>query len=119
LIHVIDVLVVPSLVVLLVARGSPILVKGGCWTLSEVDSVYLVGLLVVSRDHSRTGKSLLDGFSTILVSSFGIVSHLAHIIETVVRSYNFEADINVEKDSGLFHDESRIETWPNLDVVGI
>ena len=119
LIHVGDVLIVSGLVVLLIARGSAILVKGGGWTLSEVDSVNLVRLLVVPGDHSRTCESLLNCFLTIETSLFGLVSQLTHVVETIVSSYNFEADVNVEKDSCLFHDQSRVKTWPDLDVVSV
>jgi hypothetical protein len=50
-----DVLIVAGLVILHVASRSPILIKGGCWTLTEVYTVDFVGLLVVPCDHSRTG----------------------------------------------------------------
>ena len=56
---------------------------------------------------------------TILVPLFSFVSHLAHVVEAVVRSHNFEANINVEKDSGLFHYEARVKAWPDLNVVGV
>jgi len=57
-----DVFIVASLVVLSVACGSPVLVERGFWTLRKINTVDLVGLLVVARNHSCAFESLLDCF---------------------------------------------------------
>ena len=99
LIHVGDVFVVSSSVVLLVAGWSPVLVEGGCWTLSEVDPIDLVGLLVVSSDHSRTSECFLDSCLAIASALLGFVTQVVHVVQTIVCPNNFEADVDVEKDA--------------------
>lgn len=96
LIHVGDVLIVPSTIVLLVAGWSPVLVEGGCWTLSEVNSIDLVGLLVVSSDHSRTSECLLDSSLAISSALLSLVTQVVHVVQTVVCPNHLEADVNVE-----------------------
>lgn len=119
LVHVGNGFVVPSLVVLLVACWSPILVEGGGWALSKIDSVNLVGLLVVASDHSSSSESLLDSLLSISTSLLDSVSSLAHVVEAVVRSHDFEAYVDVEKDACLFHDQTRVKARPDLDVVSV
>jgi hypothetical protein len=52
-----DTFVVLRLVVLTVAGLSALLIEAGLGTLSKVYAVYLVRLLIVLRDDSRTGES--------------------------------------------------------------
>ena len=96
LIHVADVLVVARPVVLLVARWSPILVEGGGGTLGEVNSVNLVGLLVVPSDHGGSRECILDRLLAILTALLSLVSQVVHVVQTVVCPNDFEADVNVE-----------------------
>ena len=96
LIHVGDVLVVPSAIVLLVAGGSPLLVEGGCWTLGEVNTINLVGLLVVSSDDGGTSECFLDSCLAITTALLGLVTQVVHVVQTVVCPNHLEADVNVE-----------------------
>lgn len=118
LIHVLDALVIASLVVVCVARRSTLLVKGCCGTLSEIYSVDPVGLLVVASHDSHTTNGLLDCFLSILASSFGLFFQVTHELQAVVSSDDFEANVNVEQTARLFHDESGVKSGPNFDVVG-
>lgn len=102
LIHVVDVLVVASLVVLLVARRSPVLVEGSAGTLRKVDPVNLVGLLVVPGHHRASSECFLHRLLGVHAAStvpLGFVSHIVHVVQTVVCPNDFEADVNVEKDA--------------------
>lgn len=95
LIHVIDVLVVAGLVVLTVGGRSPILVESGGWTLTEVNSIDFVSLLIVASDHSASCEGFLDGFLAITTALFSFVSQILHVIQTVVSPYYFKADIDI------------------------
>ena len=44
---------------------------------------------------------------------------VVHVGEHRVLSDYLEADIDVEKDTSLFHDESGVKPWPHLDLVSI
>lgn len=102
LVHVVDVLVVASLVVLLVAGWSPVLVEGGAGTLCEVNPVNLVRLLVVPGDDCATSECFLNrllAISTAAAALLSFVSHVVHVVQTVVCPNDFEADVNVEKDA--------------------
>lgn len=57
LVRVVDVLIVASLVVLLIAARSSVLVEGGFGTLVEVNSLDPVGPIVVSCDHTGSTES--------------------------------------------------------------
>lgn len=97
LIHVVDVLVVAGAIVLLVAGWSPVLVEGGCWTLSEVDPVDLVSLLVVPGDNGASSECIADRL--LAIASAVLVSHVVHVVQTVVCPNDLEADVDVEKDA--------------------
>lgn len=99
LIHVADVLVVASPVVLLVAGGSPVLVEGGAGTLREINPIDLVGLLVVSGDHGAASECLLDRFLAILTALLGLVSQVVEVAQAIVCPDHLEADVDVEKDA--------------------
>ena len=99
LIHVVDSLIVAGAVVLLVARRSPVLVESGAGTLGEINSVDLVGLLVVARHDGATFECLLDRFLAVLVSSFGLLPQIVHVGQTIICPDHFEADVDVEKDA--------------------
>ena len=99
LVHVADVLVVASAVVLLVAGGSPVLVEGCCWTLRKVDPVNLVGLLVVARDHRRSRECFLDRCLAVAATLLSLVSQVIHVVQAVVCPDHLEADVDVEKDA--------------------
>lgn len=103
LILIIDVFIVASLVILLVAHLSSILIESGCWTLGEVNPVDLVRLLVVPRDDSRTGQSLLDRLLTVLSALLSFVSDIVHMGEERVSSDDLEGNVDVQKDALLFH----------------
>jgi len=76
LIQVFDGLIVPSLVVVCVARRSPVLVETSGRTLSKVYSVDLVGLLVVAGHDSHTTDCLLDRLLAVLASRFGVLAQV-------------------------------------------
>ena len=44
---------------------------------------------------------------------------VVHVGENRVLSDYLEADIDVQEDTGLFHDESGVKPWPHLDLVSI
>lgn len=119
LVRVGNVLVVAGLVVVSVAGLSAVLVETGLWTLVEVNAIDLVRLLVVLGDHSCSSQSLLDGFVTILATPFSILPNFVHVLEHCVGSHDFEAHVYVKQSARLLHDESRIETRPNPNVVSI
>ncbi len=50
-------------------------------------------------------------------SGFELGPQLVHVVKDCVLAHHFEADVNVEQDSILLHDESSIKSWPNLDLV--
>lgn len=78
LVGVVDGLVVLGLVVLSVAGLSALLVETGLGTLSKVNTVDLVRLLVVLCDDSRTGESLLHCVVSILVAPLSVLSSFVH-----------------------------------------
>ena len=95
------------------------LVEGGCWTLSEVDPIDLVGLLIVASHHGGAGHRILDRLLAILATLLGLVTEVVQIVQAVVCPDYLETDVDVEKDACLLHGESRIKTWPHLDVMGV
>lgn len=99
-------LVVLGLVVLTVAGLSALFIKAGLGTLSKVNTVDLVRLLIVLRDDSRTGESLLHCFVSILVAALGILSGLIHHLEDRVSPDDFETHIDIQQSSLFFHDQS-------------
>ena len=114
-----DGLVVAGLVVVAVAGLGALLVKAGLWTLTEVNAIDLVRLLVVLGDHSCPSKSLLDGLITILIAPFSILPNFVHVLQHCVGSNDFEAHVHIQQTALLLHDESGVETWPNPNVVSI
>ena len=101
-----DVLIVASLVVLLVACRSPILVEGDSRTLTEVYPVDFVGLLVVLCDHNSTVEGFRDRLLAVSASLFGFFSHLFHIGQSSVCPNDLEANVDVQKNSGFLHGEA-------------
>jgi len=99
LIHVADTFIVASAVVLLVRRGSPVLVEGSRWTLRKIDPIDAIGLLVVARHHGRTRKRLLNRSLPILAPLLSLVTQVVHPGQTVVCPDDLEADVDVEKDA--------------------
>jgi hypothetical protein len=61
---------------------------------------------------------LLDCFLSVLASSFGLFTQVTHELQAVVSSDDFEANVNVEQTTRLFHNESGVKSGPNFDVVG-
>ena len=55
------------------------------------------------------------------IASFflALVAQLRDVIESSVCSYNSKSHIDVQQSSSLLHDESGIESWPDLDVVSV
>ena len=55
------------------------------------------------------------------IASFflSLVAQLRDVVESSVCSNNSECHIDVQKSSSLLHDESGIETWPDLNVVSV
>jgi len=100
-----NVFTVASLVVLLVACGSPLFIKRSFWTLRKINPVDFVGLLVVARNHSASFELLLDSFLGVKATSSSLVQQILQVIKGGVRSDNFEADVDVKKNSSFFHDE--------------
>jgi len=96
-----------------------LLVKAGLWTLTEVNAIDLVRLLVVLGDHSCPSKSLLDGLITILIAPFSILPNFVDVLQHCVGSNDFEAHVHIQQTALLLHDESGVETWPNPNVVSI
>jgi hypothetical protein len=119
LVGVLDVLVVLRLVVLTVAGLGALLVEAGLRTLSKVNAVDLVRLLIVLGDDSRTGESKLDSLITVLVPLLSSLSGFVHHLEHRVSTDDLEADVHVQESSLFLHDQTRVEAWPNLDIVGI
>ena len=117
LVRVLDLLVVLGLVVLSVGRLSTLLVEAGQRRLGEVDTVNLVGLLVVGSDNSSTGESLLHSIITITVLSFSLGANIVHQLKNRVSSHHFKAHVDVQKTALLFHYKPAIEARPHLDVV--
>ena len=99
LVHVGNVLVIPGPVVLLIAGWSPLLVESRGGTLSEVNPIDFVGLLVVSGDHGRTSECFLDGSLGFSAASLGLGTQVIHIAQTVVCPNDLEADVDVEEDA--------------------
>lgn len=87
--------------------------------MSEVNSIDLVGLLVVLSDHGTASESLLNGIVAILVAPLSVLPNLVHVLDDRVRTNDLEADVNIQQTSLLFHDQSRVEAWPDLDIVRI
>lgn len=119
LVRIVDCLVVPRLVVLTVAGHSPLLVESSFRRLCEVDSIDLVGLLVVLGDHSAASESLLNGIVAILVAPLSILTDLVHVLDDGVGANDLEADVNIEQTALLLHNQPRVEARPDLDVVGV
>lgn len=40
-------------------------------------------------------------------------------LEDCILADNLEADIDVEENSSLLHDQSSVEAWPDFDLVGV
>lgn len=99
LVHVGNVLVISGPVVLLIAGWSPLLVKSRGGTLSEVNPIDLVSLLVVSGDHGRTSECFLDLSLGISATTLGLGFQVIHIAQTVVCPNDLEADVDVEEDA--------------------
>jgi len=96
-----------------------LLIKAGLGTLGKVNTVDPVRLLVVLCDDGRTGESLLDSVIAILVAPLGVLSSLVHQLKHRVSANNLEADVDVEESPLFFHDQARVKSGPNLDIVGI
>ena len=119
LVWVLYLLVVLGLVVLAVAGLSALFVEAGLGTLGKVNTVDLVRLLVVLGDDSRTGESLLDSLVRILVAPLSILLRLIQQLEDCVRPYDLEADIDIQENTLLLHDQARVKARPHLNVVRI
>ena len=48
-----------------------------------------------------------------------MVAQLRDVVQSSVCSNNSKSHIDVKQTSSLLHDESGIESWPDLDVVGV
>lgn len=110
-------MVVLGLVVLSVGGLSTLLVEAGERRLGEVDTVNLVGLLVVGCHNSSTRKRLLHSFITVTVLSFSLGSNIVHQLQHRVSSDHFKAHVDIQKTALLFHNQPAIEARPHLDVV--
>lgn len=119
LVGVVDLLVVLGLVVLTVAGLSALFIEAGLRTLSKVNTVDLVRLLVVLGDDSRTGESLLHCLVAVLVAPLSVLPSLIHQLQNRVGPDNLEADIDIQESSLFFHDQARVEARPHFDVVSI
>jgi hypothetical protein len=106
LIWLIDALIVSSLVVLTVACLSALFVETCLRTLSKVNTVDLVCLLIVFSDNSRTGECLLNSIITVLVATLSVLSDFLHVLEDSVCTDHFEANVNVEQTSLFLHDQA-------------
>ena len=114
-----NVLIIAGLVVLSVARGSPILVECGLGTLRKVYSVDFVSLLVVPCNNRATFESLRDHLLSVLVPLLGLVAQVVQVGEGAISTHYFKADVDVEQHPGLLHDQARVKAGPHLDVVGV
>ena len=119
LIWLIDALIVSSLVVLTVACLSALFVETCLRTLSKVNTVDLVRLLIVFSDNSRTGESLLNSIIGVLVATLSVLSDFLHVLEDSVCTDHFEANVNVEQTALFLHDQPRVEARPHLNVMSI
>lgn len=98
---------------------SALFVKASHRGLRKVDTINLVGLLVILCDDSGSCVCLLNRFIAILVSPFRVSPCVFHKLQNRVSPDNFEAHINVEQYTLLLHNQSRVEAWPHLDVVSV
>jgi len=119
LIEISDVLVVPGLVVVLVADLGALLVEGGLWRHAEVHPLNSVGLLVVPSDDGASDHGSADGLLPITTSLLRLVAECGEVVEGRVGPYHSESNLDVEESSSFLHDEPRIESWPDLDVVSV
>jgi hypothetical protein len=119
LIWLIDALIVSSLVVLTVACLSALFVETCLRTLSKVNTVDLVCLLIVFCNNSRTGECLLNSIITVLVATLSVLSDFLHVLEDSVCTDHFEANVNVEQTSLFLHYQAWIEARPHLNVMSI
>ena len=95
LIHVANGFVVASTVVLLVASGSPLLVEGCCGTLRKVDSINLVGLLIIARNHRCTSECFLNRCLPVTTALLSLVPQIIDVVQAVVCPDYLEADVDV------------------------
>lgn len=117
LVHVADVFVIASAVVLLIGSGSPLLIECCRWTLREVDPIDTIGLLIVARNHGCTRKRFLNCSLAVTTPRLSLGTQVLHPGQTVVCPNDLEADVNVEKDARLFQGDSSVKARPHLDVV--
>lgn len=112
-------LVVAGLIVVTVTYLSALFIEAGLGTLTKVNTIDLVRLLIVLSDDCRTGESLLDGFVAILVAPFSILSYFLHVLQHCIGSDDFEAHIDIKETALLLLDQTGVEAGPNSDVVSI
>lgn len=95
------------------------LIKTGLRALGKVNTVDLVGLLVVLGNNSGTSESLLNSVIAVLVAPLSILSDFIHVLQYCVCPDDLETHINVEQTTLLFHNQPRVEARPHLNVMSI
>lgn len=70
-------------------------------------------------DYGGPFHRRLQFFFVVSTLLFNLCFQFIHVVKHCVLSYNFEAYINVEENTSLLHYESRVESWPHFDLVGI
>jgi len=82
LVKIADVLVVPSLVVVLVADLGSLLIESGLRGHSKINSFDSIGLLVVSGDHCASDHGGADSFLPVSSSLLGLVSECVEVVQS-------------------------------------
>ncbi len=61
----------------------------------------------------------MDGLVRILVAPLSILPRLIKQLQHSVGSNHLEADIDIQENTLLLHDQARVEARPHFDVVSI
>jgi hypothetical protein len=70
-------------------------------------------------DDSGSLESFFQIFLPVTSFLITLLFELVHVFKDSITSDDFEADIDVQEDTLLFHDESCIKARPYLYLVGI
>lgn len=70
-------------------------------------------------DDGASDHGSADSLLPITTSLFRLVSECGEVVEGRVGPNHPEGNLDVEESSSFLHDEPCIESWPDLDVVGV
>lgn len=68
-------------------------------------------------DDCSPFEGSLQFFLPVAALLLEFVSQVIHVVKHRVLAHHFEADVNVQQNSLLLHDESRVKPRPDLDLV--